>query len=128
MKISTAVVIWHDNNILLAQRSKDHYWEFPGGKIDPGETPEECCVREIKEELGINIQLDKFLGKIVGYFRGRKMKLYAYSASWISGKIRLYVHREVRWVDPHDLNEYSLIKEDLEVKKYILSDEEGTRT
>ncbi len=63
----TAAVIRNDGKILITQRSMFDKlalkWEFPGGKIEAGETAEECLVREIKEELNIDIKIDKFFMK-----------------------------------------------------------------
>lgn len=64
----TAAILENDGRILIAQRkSSDHLsgkWEFPGGKIEHGETPEECLARELKEEFDIYVTIGDFLGSI----------------------------------------------------------------
>ncbi|GAB6157839.1 hypothetical protein JCM39194_10390 [Desulfotomaculum varum] len=62
MKEVTAAIIINDGKVLIAKRAENQKlagkWEFPGGKIESGETPEECLIREINEELGINIEVN----------------------------------------------------------------------
>lgn len=119
MKKTTAGVIWDRDHVLIARRLKDNYWEFPGGKIEPGETAEECLVREIREELNINIRIEESMAEIKGRFRGREMELYAFRAVWIDGDIDLSVHSEVRRVALEDLDSFSFIHEDREIVKLM---------
>ncbi|MGE0268107.1 MAG: (deoxy)nucleoside triphosphate pyrophosphohydrolase [Candidatus Omnitrophota bacterium] len=119
LKIATAGVIWKEGHILIAKRSKDQFWEFPGGHIESGETPEQCLVREMKEELNIIVKVEKLLGKIEGYFRGRNMVLYAFQAQWAEGLPELRVHSEISWIDPGRMHEFSFIDEDREIVKIL---------
>ena len=112
MKIATAAVLAHENKILIAQRTKDNFWEFPGGKIDAGETPEECAIREMKEELDIDIRIERSLGVLEGTYRGIPMQVHAFLAAWVGGKIKQLVHKDVQWVEPKELNQYALVEED----------------
>lgn len=119
MKQSTAGVIWDRDQVLIAKRLKDNYWEFPGGKIEPGETARDCLIREIKEELNITIRIDDQLGRIQGRFRGRRMDVHAFQARWVDGDLDLSVHSEVRRVAPQELSNYRFIQEDREIVKMI---------
>lgn len=119
MKIATAGVIWVQDLFLIAKRLKDEYWEFPGGRIEPGESAEDCLIREIKEELDITVRIEEFLARIRGRFRGQDMDLYAFSAVWIAGEINLSVHAEVRRIKPEELPQYRFIHEDREIVKII---------
>lgn len=121
LKTATAGVVWKEGQILIAKRSKDQFWEFPGGHIEPGETPEQCLVREMKEELNIIVKVEKILGKIEGYFRGRNMVLYAFQAQWVEGQLELLVHSEIRWVLPIELDGFTFIEEDREVVRLLKS-------
>ena len=112
MKKATAAVIMDQDKILIAQRSKDDFWEFPGGKIDNGETPAECIVREIKEELNLDIKVRGFLGMIEGVYRGAPMQVYAFLADLASGQMMLNVHKDVKWLDRKDIESSSLVEED----------------
>lgn len=112
MKRATAAIVRHQEKILIAQRAKDDFWEFPGGKIDPGETPAECVIREMKEELDITIKVEKALGVLEGTYRGAEMQVYAFLAAWTGGTIVQHVHKDVKWVEPKDLRQFSLVEED----------------
>ena len=119
MKESTAGVIWDLDQVLIAKRRKDAYWEFPGGKIEPGESPRECLLREIKEELNIAVRIGDRVARIQGRFRGRDMDVHAFHAVWVGGDLDLTVHSEVRRVEPSELPKYRFIHEDREIVKLI---------
>lgn len=125
MKKATAGIIWKKEQFLIAKRSKDQFWEFPGGNIEVGETPEQCLVREINEELNIKIVVENFLAKIEGFFRGRNMELYAFHARWLEGQPELRVHTDIRWIEPRRMNEFLFVEEDREIVKMMkpLADE-----
>ena len=112
MKRATAAVLAHENKILIAQRAKDNFWEFPGGRIDEGETPEECTIREMKEELNIDIRIERPLGVLEGTYRGIPMQVHAFLAAWVGGTVKHLVHKDVKWVKPEELTQYPLVEED----------------
>lgn len=118
-KVATAAVIWRDQKILIAQRYKDDYWEFPGGKLDPGETPEECVIREIKEELDIDVTLGLPFDLVEGRFRGQDMILHGFHAYWIDRTIKLNVHLDTRLVKVDELSHYSFVEEDREIIRQL---------
>ncbi len=69
MKIVTAAIIFHNNTVLLTRRNNgqklEGYWEFPGGKIEQGETPQICLERELYEELGVEATAGKIIGESI---------------------------------------------------------------
>ncbi|MCJ7571598.1 MAG: NUDIX domain-containing protein, partial [Candidatus Thermoplasmatota archaeon] len=96
-KFATAAIIRKHNKILIARRKKDSFlepnkWEFPGGKVEPNETYEECVIREIKEELGITISIDKlFLKTTHIYMKNNQIiniNLIIYLADWVDGEVK----------------------------------------
>ena len=117
MILVTAAIIINNGSILIAQRGDNQKlagkWEFPGGKIEPGETPEECLKREINEELGIIIEIDKFFGESVYRYDTAEVKLFAYKAKWIEGNLKLTVHSQVKWVKPCELAKYDFAPADI---------------
>lgn len=113
----TAAIILRDKSILIAQRAQGQNlatkWEFPGGKIESGETPQECLKREIKEELNVDIEvLDFFAESIYTYDRGT-IKLMAFWCKWLSGDMILNVHSRIEWVKLHELDLYDYSPADI---------------
>ena len=113
----TAAIIVHDGKILITQRYPTSQmaglWEFPGGKIEAGETPEACLRRELKEELAIDARIGKALGTSVYHYDHISINLMAYQAFWSGGSIRLASHRDSRWVGPDQLDLYAFTPADL---------------
>ena len=113
----TAAIILRDGKILIAQRHPTDrmagLWEFPGGKMEAGETPEMCLQRELKEELAIDARIGKVLGNSVYHYDHISIRLMAYQAFWNDGSIKLATHRECRWVGPDQLNHYAFTPADL---------------
>lgn len=117
MKIVTAAVILNNEKILIAQRAEGQSlagkWEFPGGKIEEGETLEECLKREIKEELDVTIEVGKFIGESVYKYDFGEIKLLAYSSKWISGEFKLTVHTKIHWISIEEIDDYDFAPADL---------------
>ena len=113
----TAAILEKDGRIIIAQRkSSDHLsgkWEFPGGKIESGETPEECLARELKEELDIDVAIGEFLGSNVHHYDHISIELMAYRASWVSGAITMNDHNAYRWVTVDQLTKYDFAPADI---------------
>ncbi|HBV87425.1 MAG TPA: 8-oxo-dGTP diphosphatase MutT [Desulfosporosinus sp.] len=117
MKEVTAAVIIKDKRVLIAQRTKDDKlagkWEFPGGKIEPGETLQECLKREIKEELEVDIDVLDFFGESIYNYPGGTIKLMAYWCEWISGDFTLKVHSQIVWANRNELDLYDFAPADI---------------
>ncbi len=114
-KLATTIVLRKDGLILIGQRTKDDIWELPGGKIDPGEEPEDCAVREMQEEHGIEVQIKQFLKKIIGIYRKIPMEVYGYEVESISGDPQCLVHKEIKWASIEEIQQMDFIDEDLEI-------------
>ncbi|HHW00123.1 MAG TPA: 8-oxo-dGTP diphosphatase MutT [Clostridiaceae bacterium] len=117
MKLVTAAIIINSGKVLIAQRAENQNqagkWEFPGGKVEPGETPEECLKREIKEELGINIEVKDFFGESIYHYDTGAIKLIAYKAQWTDGEYKLTAHSQIKWVKPQELDNYDFAPADI---------------
>ena len=98
-----AAIIFRKNEVLVARRRKglhlEGLWEFPGGKIEPGESPEQCLERELMEELGIQCSIHSFLGESVYAYSKKTVQLLGYRGFFVQGTFRLVDHSEVRWVE-----------------------------
>jgi 8-oxo-dGTP diphosphatase len=103
-------------------------WEFPGGKLEQGETPEECLARELYEELGIRARVGRSLGSVYYSSPGFAIELIAYRVSHPAGSFRLQDHEEVRWVSPSEVGQFALTEPDkLLLEKLLTKDAlEGT--
>ena len=116
MQKVTAAVIEKDGKILIARRKGEDAlggkWEFPGGKLEPGETPEECLKRELREELGIETEVKAFLCSSSFAYRHIAVELLAYKTVYVSGEITLHEHDRVEWIPPEALDEYDFSEAD----------------
>jgi len=127
----TAAVIEKDGKILIAQRRKGRAlggkWEFPGGKIEPGETAEACLKRELKEEFGIESEVGKFI--IVSKFRYClvPIELLAYRVKHLFGEFKVNEHEEIRWVSPSELKLYDFMPADEAIVELLVPESIGNR-
>lgn len=96
-------------------------WELPGGKIDPGESPEECLVREMQEEFGIRIAVEDCFGESVYEYDHISIRLIGYRVSWVDGAISSVAHDEFRWASLKDLDRYDFAPADIPLIKKIRS-------
>jgi len=117
MKEVTAAIIKKKHQVLIAQRAGDDElagkWEFPGGKTELGETPQECLKREIKEELDVEIDVLDFLGESIYTYQSGAIKLMAFWCKWISGDFTLRVHSQIVWANQYELDLYDFAPADI---------------
>lgn len=103
--VVACAIIERNGSILAAQRSKNMAmplkWEFPGGKIKPGETPENCLRREIAEELSVKIAVHRSLPTVTHAYPTFTINLYPFICSIVTGEIKLYEHAAITWL-PHN--------------------------
>lgn len=116
MKEVTAAIIMHDHLMLIAQRGPGQNlagkWEFPGGKIEPGETPEACLTREIKEELDIDIEVVGFFAESIYRYEAGQIRLLAFTANWIGGELQAKEHSQIRWINREQLADFDFAPAD----------------
>ena len=97
----TAAVIWRGDKFLICQRPREKYcgllWEFPGGKLEPGETLEECVVREVQEEVGLTITNIRYFGSQAWPYPSGVM--IGFTADYVSGELHLQEEElsQARW-------------------------------
>lgn len=79
-------------------------WEFPGGKIEPGESPEQALVREIEEELAVHVRVQSLVGEVEHQYPGKLIRLRVYRAELGPGEILLSEHDGLQWLKPEDIS------------------------
>jgi len=111
-----AAIISTGNTILIAQRNGTQHmagkWEFPGGKIEAGETPQQCLARELKEELSIHVSAGRYLGNNIHHYDHISIELLAFRAHWQSGYIQRTEHTDHQWVPTNRLDQYEFAPAD----------------
>lgn len=112
-----AAIIIHEGKILIAQRpegdSLENMWEFPGGKIEEGETPEQSLRREILEELGIEIIVGDFFSENIHRYPDKEIRLRSYLCSVVDGQATNEFHQKIIWVPVAGLTEYLFAPADI---------------
>lgn len=114
-----------DGAILAALRSSEmstpNQWEFPGGKVEPGETHGECLVRELREELAVDIEVGEHVGLGVVDRPGRQIRLDVYECRILAGVPTASEHAELRWVSPDELPQLDWAEADMPIVRILAS-------
>ena len=112
----TAAIIFHHGRVLIAQRAQDDrmagLWEFPGGKVESGETPMECLQRELFEELEMNAVIGSPLGCSIYHDDHISIELLAFQVFWDGRPLRRLTHQALRWVPPAQLPQFAFTPAD----------------
>lgn len=110
MIVVSAAIIHKDDKVLISQRMAGSYleflWEFPGGKVEEGESPEECIVREITEELGMTVSVMDIYDVVYHEYEDRTVLLLVYDCRYLSGEPRPIECNAYNWVRVDELNQY----------------------
>ena len=120
----TCAIIFKDNHVLIAQRSGNMKlplkWEFPGGKVEPGESKVACLAREIKEELNLEIRIGKGLTGVMHHYPEFSLRLYPFICAYQGGKLNAVEHAQVKWEKIADLMAYDWAAADVPVVKELM--------
>jgi len=124
MKQVAAAVMEKDGKVLIARRKPGDAlagkWEFPGGKLEPGETPEVCLRRELMEEFGVDTKIGDFVCSSRFEYKHLQIELLAYRVAHISGEFKLNDHDRIAWVAAAELLKYDFCSADIPVVNKIL--------
>ncbi len=117
LRFVAAAVIVRDGEVLIGQKRPDQpmalLWEFPGGKIEPGESPQQALVRELSEELGIQAEIGPAITRIRHNYRhGGAVDLQFFRVRQFTGEIVNQIYQQVRWVKLRDLPSYEFLAAD----------------
>ena len=97
-------------------------WEFPGGKVEPGEAPRAALVREIREELGVEIEVGWALTQVLHDYPGRSICLMAYECRIVAGAPRALECWQIAWVAPADIQFYPMPDADRPIARLLSSE------
>ena len=118
-----AAVVEREGQVLCARRKPDlvagGLWEFPGGKVEPGEAPEACLARELEEEFGVKARVGEFLCSVPFSGANASFELVVFRAELLGDGFRLTDHDQVRWLRPEDMDEGLFSKPDQPVVRML---------
>lgn len=113
-----AAIIIKDNKVFATQRGYGEFkdgWEFPGGKVEQGETAEEALKREIKEELDTEINVGNYVDTIEYDYPTFHLSMKCYQCSVVSGKLTLLEHENAKWLDKDNLRTVDWLPADITI-------------
>ena len=111
-----AAIIKQDDKVFATQRGYGEFksgWEFPGGKIEEGETPQEALIREIKEELNIDILVGELIDTVEYDYPGFHLTMHCYICTFQSGELVLNEHEAARWLSKNTLSSVNWLPADI---------------
>src|SRR5687767_12119865 len=107
-------LVMHDEKLLVCLHRKDAdlagYWQFPAGKYETAENPEQCCIRQLKEEVGIDVATTHCFTTIEFTYPHATVRLHPYLCRYESGEPAPLASDELQWVAPEELRQYALPK------------------
>lgn len=117
-------IIKDDDRFLVGQRPADKsqggMWEFMGGKIEPGETPEQALARECREELALEIEDERIIGSVVHEYPDKTIRLTLISCTPKSGSVPVALeHQQIRWVTRAEMNDMPFCPADADLIKTL---------
>ena len=130
MKQVAAAIIFNKGKILVTRRAPGEklagYWEFPGGKLEGNETPQECIVRELREELGLHAAAGDVIASSVYEYTGGAIELIAVECAVQNYEIGLTVHDDYEYIQPEALIDIRLAPADIDIAKKIAKQPSGS--
>lgn len=129
----TAAIIEKDGRFLAAQRLASSHlgglWEFPGGKIEPPESPGQCLQRELEEEFGIQVEIGTHLATSIYDYGTKVVRLMGFHVHHLGGDFVLHAHAAIRWLTAEELDSVQWAPADVALvsalRQWILKDLRG---
>ena len=117
-------IIEYEGKVLIAQRhartSNANHWEFPGGKQEQNETAEECLIREIREELSVEIQIKEQLKPVIHHYPDKSIELIPFICKYDGSPVKPEEHKKVLWIEKEQFGDFQWSAADVKVwKQYI---------
>ena len=123
-----AALIWDGDKFLACQRpahkKRGLLWEFVGGKVEPGESPEEALVRECREELDVEVEVGEVFMDLVHEYPDITVNLVLFNAKIAAGEPKMLEHNDIKWMHPSEIPGYEFCPADKDIlaeimKKYV---------
>ena len=125
--VTAAIIINEDAAIFVARRGPGKHlagvWEFPGGKVEAGEFREDCLKREIKEELGMYIEVGPHFLSVEHSYGDKDIHLHSYISKWIGGYIEIFDHDRFLWCHAGEMTDLEFAPADIPIVKKLLTDQ-----
>ena len=123
IQVVGAAIINENGEVLCAQRGYGSLigkWEFPGGKVEPGESDQIALAREIKEELNIDVEVLDFIDENYNEYEDRNINLKVYKCKYVSGEINDTEHQALKWTKPNDMEKLNWAEADVPIVETYL--------
>ena len=118
-----ATLIWDGNKFMICQRPAEKarglLWEFPGGKVEPGETGPMALIRECQEELDVTLEVGEVFAEVIHAYPDLTIHLTLYQVEIAEGVPKLLEHQAIEWITPSELQHYSFCPADTELLEQI---------
>lgn len=119
-----AALIWQEGRFLICQRpahkTRGLLWEFVGGKVEPGETPQQALIRECREELDITVAVGDVFWQVIHAYPDLTIQLTVFCATIQNGTPRLLEHMDARWITPKEIPQYDFCPADTDILQKIV--------
>ena len=118
-----AALIWENGKFLACQRpahkARGLLWEFVGGKVEAGETPEQALIRECREELAVTVSVQDIFMEVIHEYPDLTVRLTLFNARIAEGTPQMLEHNDIRWVKPEQIDEMEFCPADKEILEKI---------
>ena len=118
-----AALIWEGNRFLACQRPANKaralLWEFVGGKVEPGETPEQALIRECREELDVTVAPRDIFMEVIHEYPDLMVRLILFNAVIVEGTPKLLEHHDLRWITTAEIDTLDFCPADEEILKKL---------
>lgn len=131
IEVCAAVLIEGPNYLVAKRQEGTHlagHWEFPGGKIELGETPEQCLQRELKEEFIVESEVGEFVAESIFDYGDKRIRLLAYKVKHLSGEFQLIDHDEIRWLPIEELDSLKWAPADIPIIEALMQQAKAKST
>jgi len=126
-----AALLWRDGKVLVSRRRLDqampNLWEFPGGKIEAGEPPQAALAREVREELGCDVQVGRIADVVFHDYPAFDLYMLVYDCRIVSGEPAPVAVAEIAWVEPEQLPSLDLLPADFPLARRLAAEAEARK-